>query len=267
MEYRSDPRSLISTETDAVLIADPTLGLETDVIEAMMNEAAHASTRLLTLLPRPATFAEACQLRSVGALPRPIGLLGDVAAGRGFFEAVREFGVPGSIQLAFDAMYPCGGCAGRLYDLFDVLHELFGSPHAITAAVGRSSRIERVTGMATYADGRVASFSAGDDAGDFSRSMTLWNQSGRFRWVDGALSFADGQDDAREASPKVTADPIARVASELAESVAWAIDQPLATSTDSRRIDVLGAVETCMLAARTGEAESVDHVRGALDRV
>jgi predicted dehydrogenase len=121
--------------------------------------------------------------------------------------------------------------------------------------------------IARYGDGRVASISAGDDAGGWSRAVTIWGSSGRLRWIDGVLDYSDGSTASREARPSEDADPIQRFADELAESISHVITTPLPTCTDNRRIDVLSAVEACMLSVRTGEQESVERVRNVLDRV
>lgn len=268
VSYHTDPRSLIGCDVDAVLIADPTLSIDASVIEAMMVEASRSHTRLLTLTPRPATFAEAMLLRTVSTLPRPIGLLGDLVIGRAFFDAMREFGAPESMQLAFDSMNHCGSPASRLYDAFDVLQELFGGPRSIAAVVGGTGRI---SGLALYGDGRSATFSVGSDAGDCSRSMTVWSDGARFRWMNGVMQFSDGRLEESETDTNSecgeTIEASERVASELAESVGWIVGQELGAEREERRMDVLAAVETCMLAVRTGERESVEQLRAAMNRV
>ena len=269
VSYHTDPRSLIGCDVDAVLIADPTLGMDASVIEAMMVEAARSHTRLLTLTPRPATFGEAIRLRTVSTLPRPIGLLGDLVIGRAFFEAVRGFGAPESMQLAFDSMNHCGSPASRLYDAFDVLQELFGGPKSIAASVGGTGRI---SGLALFGDGRSATFMVGSNAGDCSRSMTVWSEGTRFRWLDGVMRFSDGRREESETDTEIDdgmkrAGADERAMGELAESVGWIVGQAVVAEREGRRMDVLAAVETCMLAVRTGERESVEQLKDAMNRV
>ena len=162
---------------------------------------------------------------------------------------------------------------GRLFDAFDILQEFLGTALSVEATSSRRTsiepgpRLQRVMAIARYADGRVASVTAGDDAGGWSRAVTIWGASGRLRWIDGVLEYSDGSVTSREAYPGEEIEPMNRFADELAESIAHVITTPLPRTTDNRRIDVLSAVEACMLSVRTGEQESVERVRSVLDRV
>ena len=273
IEICTDPRDLLRQDVDAVLIADPALSLDTEILATMINDADRNDTRLFTLTPRPAEFAEAIHLRAAGHLPRPVPLIRDFALGRAIFDAASSFGTVDAVQVSLDTTWPCGNCSGRLFDGFDILQEFLGTPLTVEAASSGRIReeagpiLERVMAIARYPDGRVASVSAGDDAGGWSRAVTIWGPSGRLRWIDGVLEFSDGTTSSCEPRTRKELDPVEQFSAELAESIAYVSTQPRPSINASRRIDVLAAVEACMLSVRTGERESVERVRAVFDRV
>lgn len=273
IEFCSDPKELIREDVDAVLVADPALSLDTEAIATMMQQTSRIGARLFTLTPRPAEFSESSRLLAAGPLPRPLPLMRDFALGRSLFDAATSFGAIDAVEVSLDAAWPCGSCAGRLFDAFDILYELLGTPNSVEAVASRppnkeaGPELQRVLAIARYNDGRAASISVGDDAGGWSRAVTIWGNSSRVRWIDGVVDYSDGKVSSREARPAEEVDLKAQFAKELAESVCHVLKAPPSVSTNERRIDVLSAVEACMLSVRTGEHESVQRVRSVLDRV
>ena len=84
--------------------------------------------------------------------------------------------------------------------------------------------------------------------------------------MDGAIDWTDAAGVAVEFEAPPAAEP-GDLADELAESIMAAVSGRLPTRTAASSLDLLAVCEACRLAARTGEPEAVDRVRGMLARV
>ena len=270
IEVCNDPRKLFSADVSCVLMADPDLALDTETIATMCRESSRAGVQFCSLIPRPVEFTELLQLHDSSTLPRLVPLMSDTLQGRTFLSDVASFGPIDSVHISFDTHRPFGSSSSRLYDAFDVLQTLMGTPIAVDAASparhGEHRNIRQVMSIARFDDGRVASVNAGGNCGGWSRSITVWGENGRMSWADGIVEYSgDPAESAKETALKTPASPT--FPEELSESIIRCIATSPAPDDHERQLLVLSTVEACRLAMKTGEPESVQGVRDILRRV
>ncbi|MCH2162586.1 MAG: hypothetical protein MK085_12030, partial [Phycisphaerales bacterium] len=271
LERKDDPRTLLQSGANAVLIADPTLKLGVESLAPLMREAHRNGIHVCTLIPRPASYSEAGELLQAGPLPRPIPLTRDLSSGQGLLDAMRNFGRIDAIQVGLDTIPPIGTALDRLYDGFDLLHAILGAPRSVHAAEStrpsgsKADSHRNIMAIVRYADGPVASIAATNDGGEFSRSVTAWGESGRISWRNGHVDWIDPSGKAVERD--VTTTPEQSLPEQLIEALDRIANTPAPDQTEPRQVEVLACVEACLLALRTGETESVDRFRSVLDRL
>ena len=272
IEVCSDPRKLFAEDVSCVLMADPDLALDTEAIATMGREASRTGVRFCTLIPRPVEFTELLQLHDSGPLPRVVPLLSDTVRGRSFLDDAAAFGPIDSVHISFDTRRPFGSSSSRLYDAFDVLQSLMGTPIAVDAAssarhgVLEHKSIKQVMAIARFDDGRVASVNAGGNCGNWSRSITVWGEQGRMSWNNGIVEYSDGQTDSQKNRIIPSNDHMV-FTDELSESIHTCVTGDSAPDDHERQLLVLSTVEACRLAMKTGEPESVQGVRDILRRL
>ena len=272
IETCNDPRHLFAENINCVMVADPDLALDTETIATMARESTRAGIRFCSLIPRPVEFTELLQLHDSGALPRPVPLMSDSSQGRVFLSDVASFGSIDSIHVSFDTERPFGSSSSRLYDAFDILQSLMGTPVSVDAASParhgeqKHRNIRQVMAIARFDDGRVASVNAGGNCGGWSRRITVWGENGRMSWSDGVVEYSDEPADISNGSQIKKVPPLS-FAQELCESISKCTTSPPIPDDHERQLMILSTIEACRLAMKTGEPESVQGVRDILRRV
>lgn len=272
--HHDDLRALAGTsEAQAIVLMDPRRPLEPEVLAAVMSAA--GPRPILSMAMRPSGLSafldEHSPFPDAASLPRPIPSFRAVVRGRRLIDAAETFGVPDSATVEVGGPGPEELLGTRLLDAIDLLSIWFGIPAFVQASAvqpigGGDAPPRRLFVIARYPDGRVASITVGADGGRHQRSVSLLGAGGRLRCVDGAIDWTDasGTTVEFEASPPASADDLAI---ELAESIRSAIADRLPGRSAATSLDFMAVGEACRLAARTGEPEAVDRVRGMLARV
>jgi len=179
-----------------------------------------------------------------------------------------------------------------LFAAMDLLHAVMGEPGAIDASyVGVAARtggpvqpgetLRELHGDLTanlrFSDGRAAALVLSDQAGGWSRSVTLIGQGGRVRLFDEGFEWigADGQtidehrtparapaqaqaagSDLFSGRPKAT-----RAVSTIAAGLVRLADVSIPGAPPAELLPVLAMAQAALLSARTGQAESPATVR------
>lgn len=208
-------------------------------------------------------------IRPLDAL-RPLARLRASSTMRHARDMLTSFGPIRSAWIRGESRAAAGSLGARLIDALDLLHELLGQAdglHAATSELDPSRPTEDLSALSgeacvtlSYAAGPVASITATDRAGHWTREATLLGPEGLVRLSDGAFTWhaPDGalRDEWRE--PKAAAAARARfpAAAALAESITRLLDPHAPTEPPLDSEAILAAAHAAILSTRTRGTES-----------
>lgn len=262
-----DPGDFATTHADADVLRDATeRGVRVVSIEPMPASLVDLVTQAQVLGEAPAPGSTRQQwarfmplTRRQTPLPEVLELLSGFGAVRS--ASIRVFGAPAE-----------GSLAARLLDAMDLVLALVGEPETIDASLGHSTVGRAVhlapgeslrgpptlhgdfTANLRFAGGRSAALHVSDQAGPWSKRITLIGPAGRLQIDDHGFEWLDQHGQRLDGSRPTSERP------DLATVVAQQLTQLMTTaSADPGLPDyprALALAQAALLSARTGEGES-----------
>ena len=222
--------------------------------------------RIFSLAPPPGRIGDPGQ--AFGSGPGPIEMVPMLRRCPGFQSALTALDAFAPIRTVAISARCCvtpGSLGARLVDAMDAALALLGEPDTIDAAIsapddaaGQPETLLELGGdcsaLLRYADGRSASVSLTDQAGQWFRGVTILGQRGCLRVEDDAFEWIGPDGDLIERSERTGQwlDP----ASVIGESILRRLSGAVVPEDPKSRLRVIGMAEAAALSARTAQPES-----------
>jgi predicted dehydrogenase len=222
------------------------------------------NVRVFSLAPPPGRIGDPGQ----GAGAGPIEMVPLLRRSVGFQSALAALEAFGAIRtVAISAR--CGALRGslgaRLVDAMDAAHSLLGEPDTIDAAISAPGGTPQqpqtllehrgdCSALLRYGDGRSASVSLTDQAGQWFRGVTILGEKGCLRVEDDAFEWInpDGELIERSEQTSEKVDPAGVIGRAISRRLSGSVEQENPRS----RLYAISMAEAAELSARTGQPES-----------
>ena len=252
-------QALAEVPADLILLGDIS-GIDPPVI-TYLRKLQNQGIKVFSLEPLPGTLMEMTEIEERGAAE----LLPMMRHSPGFIAAeslLESFGEIRCVNISFRAGTGEGSLAARLFSAFDIIERLCGTPETIDAVlVGNTGSIpEKLPGInghltanLRYADNQAACIAVSDQAGKWSRGVTILGEGGCLRVDDIAAEWIglDGN---------IVDEAVTTEISDLSDLLAKHVDRALNTTSTvippPRHATILALCEAALLSARTGQNES-----------
>ena len=265
----NDLRSaLASSSIEVVLIGSitPEESEHTLLAPDALRALEQRGVRVFSLAPPPGRIGDPGQ--GFGTSPGPIEMVPMLRRSPGFQSALTAMETFGSIRtVAISARCASirGSLGARLVDAMDAALALLGEPDTIDAAIsapeGAPQQPETLlelrgdcSALLRCADGRSASVSLTDQAGQWFRGVTILGERGCLRVEDDAFEWIDPDGTLIERSERTISDvDPARV---IGQSIVRRLSGVVEPEDPKSRLRAIAMAEAAALSARTRQPES-----------
>ena len=260
--------ALASSEIDAVLIGaiTPDESEHTLLAPDVLRGLTQHGVRVFSLAPPPGRIGDPGQSFTSG--PGPIEMVPMLRRSPGFqaaMTALESFGAIRTVAISARCGVARGSLGARLVDAMDAALALLGEPDSIDATIAapacaapQPETLLELRGdcsaLLRCPDGRSASVSLTDQAGQWFRGVTILGERGCLRVEDDAFEWIDPDGQPIDRSERADEHP------DPARIIGQAIARRLSGVTEPEdprvRLRAIGMAEAAALSARTGQPES-----------
>ncbi len=264
-----DLRSALASSTiEAVLIGSisPDESEHTLLAPEALKALSQRRVRIFSLAPPPGRIGDPGQIPGSG--PDPFEMIPMLRLSPGFtaaMTALETFGAIRTIAISARCGSDRGTLGARLVDAMDAALAMLGEPDSIDAAISapadtplQPQTLLELRGdcsaLLRYADGRSASVSLTDQAGQWFRGVTILGERGCMRVEDDAFEWIDPQGDLIDQSERTStlSDP----AKVIGQAIVRRLSGVAEPEDPKSRVRAISMAEAAALSARTGQPES-----------